>query len=172
MNRTSTGNEPMKEILAKISSYNIFNYLFPGAVFGFLADTIQILHLPKGDLATLLLLYYFIGMVVSRLGSVILEPMLKRAKFLKYADYGKYVTACEKDAQIITLVESSNTYRTLTSVFLALPLTAMGYYVAESLAFGALTRHMILIAFLLILFLFSFRKQSGYVLKRVSHHAP
>jgi hypothetical protein len=161
----------VNEILSKISSYNIFNYLFPGAVFAIFAKALGALDLPRGDIATTLLLYYFIGLSISRIGSVVLEPALMKLGFLRYSEYSDYVRASEKDVKIEVLVEVSNTYRTLASAFLLLPLTWLGRMVADGFALGANWRNIIVAGMLLLLFLLSFKKQSGYVANRVNHHS-
>ena len=142
----------MNELLSKISSYNIFNYLFPGAVFAILADRAGALDIATGDVATALLLYYFIGMTVSRIGSVVLEPLLRKMKFAVYSDYTDYIRACQDDIKIEVLLEVSNTYRTLAAAFLLLPLTILGAVIADAASLSVLWRHIILVAGLFFLF--------------------
>lgn len=67
----------MKEILDKLTSYNLFNYLLPGVVFAVLASKVTRFTLIQQDLVAGAFLYYFIGLVISRFGSLILEPILK-----------------------------------------------------------------------------------------------
>jgi len=64
----------MKEIIEKLSSYNIFNYLFPGVVFAILATKFTNLNLTFDNLFLGAFAYYFIGLVISRFGSVFIEP--------------------------------------------------------------------------------------------------
>jgi hypothetical protein len=107
----------MKDILDKISSYNLFNYLLPGVIFAVLSQRLGIIVLPKADIVVLAFLYYFIGMIVSRLGSLFLEPLLKRFKIVKYAPYADYLKACDKDAKISGMVEANNTIERLQQPF-------------------------------------------------------
>ena len=39
----------MKDILEKISSYSLFDYLFPGVIFSVLEQRFNIIALPKAD---------------------------------------------------------------------------------------------------------------------------
>ena len=160
----------MGAILEKISSYNLFNYLFPGAIFAVLADRAGALDLPEGDIATLLLIYYFIGLAVSRVGSVVLEPLLRASRLVRYSDYSDYIRAYAKDTKLEVLLEVGNTYRTLAAAFLLLPLAWAGRWAADALELDAAHRYIVLAVLLLVLFLFSFGKQSSYIAKRVDHY--
>lgn len=109
----------MNEILNKLTSYNIFNFLFPGAVFCIIAEHINIMPSPS-DLAKQLLWYYFVGMVISRVGSVIVEPLLRLVKFIPKGDYSAFLRASEVDEKLEVMVEAMNTFRTMASAFLML----------------------------------------------------
>ena len=159
----------MNELLSKISSYNIFNYLFPGAVFSVLAERFGLLQSPK-DVVGQLLWYYFVGLVISRVGSVVVEPILKRWSFVVYSDYPSFLRASVADPKLETMVEVCNTYRTLATAFALLLLSMLGDWIANKIGVPGPWKERMVIAPLLVLFLFSFRKQSGYVSKRVNHH--
>lgn len=158
----------MNELLAKISSYNIFNYLLPGAVFSTLAERIALIESPN-QIVEQLVWYYFIGMVISRLGSIVLEPILKRVKFVTYSDYSDYLTACKSDQKLEIMVEVSNTYRTLATTFFALLAGVLGVSASKWIGIDTMMQGKIAIALLLALFLLSFRKQVGFVVSRVKH---
>jgi hypothetical protein len=158
----------MKELLDKISSYNIFNYLLPGIIFVVLADEITHYSFMQQDIVIGAFLYYFIGLVISRFGSLVIEPLLKRLSFLKFADYKDFIAASKKDEKLDVLSEVNNMYRTLISLFILLLLLKLyenieirSYFLKE---WGVL----ILIVILLITFLFSYRKQTSYITKRVN----
>src|SRR2546425_11221618 len=157
----------MNELLSKISSYNLFNYLLPGIIFAILAS--QIIHFPivQRDIITGAFLYYFVGLVVSRFGSLIIEPLLKRLSFVQFADYKDFVAASKKDGQLELLSEVNNTYRTLCSLFTLVLLLKL--YTKLECAFPTLKAwHATLLAvLLLVVFLFSYRKQTSYITKRI-----
>ncbi len=77
----------MKELLDKLSSYNLFNYLLPGTVFVAAAQRISAHTFKDENIVVELFLYYFIGMVISRIGSLTIEPALKILKFIEFAEY-------------------------------------------------------------------------------------
>ena len=158
----------MKELLDKLSSYNIFNYLLPGVIFSVLAEHLTRFKFIPDDILVAVFVFYFIGQIVSRIGSLVIEPVLRKISFVKFADYPDYVKASKKDTLIETLSEVNNSYRTYTSLFLLLiifkayALLAAVYSPLESAA------PYVLILGLLVLFLFAYRKQTEYVAKRVA----
>lgn len=155
----------MNELLAKISSYNIFNYLVPGALFVIAAKRLTILNLDDADVVTKLLIYYIVGLIVSRVGSLIIEPVMKRLKLVRYASYKDYVLAGSKDVKIEVLVEVSNTYRTLAAAFMCL---LIGLLITPE-DWRTTSPWLAAVAALLLttMFLFSFAKQASYVRQRV-----
>lgn len=158
----------MKELLEKLSSYNLFNYLLPGVVFAAISELTSGYRLVQDDIVVGVFLYYFIGLVISRIGSVLIEPVLKWIKFVNFSEYSDYVKATEKDKLIEVLSEANNMYRTFLSLFLCLlflkafeAITScypiLNEWVSEMLVLG-----------LLLLFAFSYRKQTNYISQRVS----
>lgn len=157
----------MKELLDKISSYNIFNYLFPGVVFVVILSKISSYNLVQSDIITGALLYYFIGLIVSRVGSLFIEPFLKWLRFLKFSDYSKFVAASKVDSKIELFSEVNNMYRTLCSLFFLISLAKVYETYLSGLSFFKNYGAILIIALLLLLFVFSYRKQTNYITKRV-----
>lgn len=157
----------MKEILDKLSSYNIFNYLLPGVIFVVIAKQYTSYNFIQEDILTGGFLYYFIGMVISRFGSIIIEPLLKKMSFLKFEDYKKFISASKKDEKIELLSEVNNTYRTITSMLLLLFILKGYSSLEDRLTISNDTTYCILGGFLFIMFLFSYRKQTNYISKRI-----
>lgn len=157
----------IKDILDKISSYNIFNYLLPGTLFVFLTKEFAGYNMIQENNLIGAFLYYFVGMVVSRFGSLFIEPFLKKIKFVKFSDYKNFVKASKNDNKIELLSEVNNTYRTLLSMFILLSL--LKTYLDLKIRFNILhtTSIILLVSFLIILFLFSYRKQTNYITKRI-----
>jgi len=158
----------MKELLEKISSYNLFNYLLPGIIFVCLCKYFTGYDLILDNDFIGAFLYYFIGMVISRFGSLIIEPVLKKISFLKFADYKDFVMASKKDEKVELLSEVNNTYRTITALFLILLITKVYKYFQVKLNISDCLTSLILIIVIFILFLFSYRKQTNFITKRIS----
>src|SRR2546428_4657793 len=156
----------MKELLDKISSYNIFNYLLPGVLFAAVADTVTSYRFQQADLVVGVFVYYFLGLVISRIGSLIIEPLLKKVTFVTFAPYGDFVAASQEDPKLEVLSEANNMYRTLCSLFVAIALLKGYEFLATRLAVPASLSGFLLIGALLVLFLFAYRKQTEYITKR------
>ena len=158
----------MSDFFAKLSSYNIFNYLLPGIVFAILAG--DIIHYPvlQKDIVTGAFFYYFLGLVVSRFGSLIIEPLLKRLRFVRFADYKEFVAASQKDAKLDVLSEVNNTYRTLAALISLLLLLKLFMKLEERFPRFSEWNWTALSVALLAMFLFSYRKQTSYISRRIA----
>lgn len=157
----------MNDLLSKISSYHLFNYLLPGCLFAVLATRVTHREFIQPQVVLGLFLYYFYGLVISRLGSLVLEPFLRRINFLSATDYGQFVAACKKDPKIDVLSESNNMYRTLVSLLMALILAKGFTWVESRYPFLRQFDGGALIFVLLVIFLLSYRKQDSYITKRI-----
>jgi len=157
----------MNELLTKLSSYNLFNYLVPGVLFAILASATTGYQLIQKDVITGVFLYYFLGMVVSRFGSLAIDPVLMRLSFVKFASYKDFVAASKKDSQVEILSEANNTYRTLCSLFSLLLILKLYGRIETKLPSLRGWDATILMVLLLVMFLFAYRKQTSYVVKRI-----
>jgi len=157
----------MKELLDKLASYHLFNYLLPGALFVILADKIANYDMYQTDIIFGLLLYYFIGLVISRVGSLIVEPFLKRVGFVAFADYNDFISASKNDPKIELISETNNMYRTFCTLFLLLLLLKIYKIVEYAYPMIINWNEYILVGLLLVMFLFAYRKQSAYITNRV-----
>jgi len=110
----------MKELFDKISSYNLFNYLLPGILFVAISKQLTTYNFIQENDFIGAFFYYFIGMVISRFGSIFIEPILKKLSFLKFADYKDFVSASKKDEKVELFSEVNNTYRTIISMLVIL----------------------------------------------------
>lgn len=157
----------MKELIDKISSYNIFNYLFPGILFAVLAKAFTSFDLVQEDVVLGVFVYYFLGLVISRVGSLVVEPILKGLGVAKFSRYEDYISASKHDPMLSILSEANNTYRTLIAVFLSLVgLKFYGWLQAQYELVKGMTVYVVILG-LLILFVLAYRKQTEYVSKRV-----
>ncbi|MBI5004225.1 hypothetical protein HZC00_03975 [Candidatus Kaiserbacteria bacterium] len=90
----------MNELFSKVSSYNILNYLLPGVLFAYLVTNLTSYSLIQKDWILGAFLYYFLGMFVSHVGSVVIAPILRVSKFAPQEEYRDYLAAVLKDAKI------------------------------------------------------------------------
>lgn len=159
-----------EKIIEKISSYNLLNYLLPGVLFMMFAPSLydqSLLKLFDQNLITSLFLAYFIGMVISRFGSVLIEYVLKKIRFIKFAEYKDFVEASKIDPKIEIFSEQNNVYRTLIALFILLIVSYPAVYIIELK--GVPWNYFLIGLFLgcLILFIFSYGKQVKYITGRV-----
>jgi len=143
----------MKEIIDKISSYNLFNYLFPGIIFVILLREITNFDLIQENNFIGSFLYYFIGLVVSRFGSLVIGYLLQKMTFINFADYSEYVFATDKDNKIELFSEINNMYRTIISMLMLLLLAKGWQSINSYFAFSQNTSLILLIISLIILFI-------------------
>jgi hypothetical protein len=157
----------MEKVLDKLTSYNLFNYLLPGVLFAVALEHLTPYSLMHESIIISAFVYYFVGLIVSRFGSLVVEPILKWAHFLKFAPYHNFVATTKEDPKIDALSETNNMYRTFVSAMVLL-MAAKGY---EWLSYKApfFAEYGILIGFLVLfgMLLFSYRKQTSYVRRHV-----
>ena len=158
----------MKEIIDRLSAYNIFNYLLPGTIFAGLGDKLTSFSLIQENILYGVFLYYFIGLIISRIGSLTLEKALKKIKFLMFKPRKDYLKASKLEPKVEILSEQNNMYRTLCS----LPITLIVFMtydrmIKDNLPWDADINNYIFLLGLFVLFLFSYKKQTGYVTESI-----
>lgn len=178
--------EIIKNLVEKISSYNIWNNLFPGIVFCSIVERTTRIILSTGEIWKDLFIYYFAGMIISRIGSNFIEKILKsievrnkktkqKEKFLKFAPYGDYIEASEANSFIKVLNETNNTYRTIIAMLVVVMGSRMYDWLLYDLISGlgiAGNNSIFLIGCLVLtmLFIHSYKKQTDYIKARVEKY--
>ncbi len=160
----------MKDLLDKLSSYNIFNYLFPGVVFVVVLSKTTKYNLIQDDILVGAFFYYFLGLIISRIGSLIIEPILRKISFLIFADYSDFVKAEKSDGKIEILSEVNNMYRTICSLFLLEIIVIIYERIATIYSISQNLLAIPMMAALFLLFLLSYKKQTKYITKRVKSY--
>ncbi len=158
----------MEKVIDKISTYNLFNYLLPGVLFVVLAKSFLFVDLTQGDIVLDVFIYYFIGLVISRFGSLVIETLLKKIKFLRFAEHEDFIIASKNDPKIEILSEGNNMYRTFIAMFVLLLLSKLYLYIRTLYPYLENLDFYILTALLLVMFLYSYRKQTAYIFKRIN----
>lgn len=94
----------------KLDAYNLVANLVPGAAL------VYALHFSKfptpspDDIGAFLLVAFVAGVTANRLGSLILDPFLRRTKFLKPKDYRSFLIREKDDPKLDSLVANSGLY--------------------------------------------------------------
>lgn len=178
--------EIAKSVVDKITSYNIFNNFFPGIIFCYIVRHTTRFNFATGEIWEKLFIYYLIGMIISRIGSILIEKILKSIKvknketkkkepFLKFEEYEDYVEASENSPFIKTLNESNNAYRTIISVFVMVIIVKLYDWLLYDLIdqSGAVGNNIVFIIVCILvttIFVFSYRKQTTYISSRVNKY--
>ncbi len=160
----------MNTFLEKISTYQFLNYFIPGMVFISLIKYLGVYDLPLDNVLFVLLGGYCAGMVMSRIGSLIIEPILRKWRFIIFAPYKDYKDAEIKAPKVPILVAENNMYRTLLATFLSLSVIyglnlitiVRGFMQSKWMPLAVLMG-------LTLLFLFSYRKQTSYIKQNIEH---
>lgn len=160
----------MEKLLDKLSSYNIFNYLLPGIIFLVFIEKLTSFSILNNELLITAFIAYFTGLIISKIGSLIIEPFFKKISFVKFSDYQDFVLASKEDKQIEIFSETNNMYRTFISLFIVLIAIKLYEKIAIYFSFTQNTTIYILFIILLSIFIFSYKKQSNYINKRVNIH--
>lgn len=157
----------MEKLLDKITSFNIFTYFLPGLIFSFLVERYTSWVLLSGEVYKDVFIIYFIGLVISRIGSVIIEPILVSLKFVKMGKYEDYVAACKLNTKVEVIHEVTITYRSLLAAIIMFCLLYLVSILETKLpVLEPYTAPAALVAAVVIL-MFSFRKQSKYLTRIV-----
>lgn len=104
-----------------------------------------------------------IGLIISRIGSVIVEPLLKKVKILNFCKYTDYVEASQKDSLIKNLSEINNLYRVIIATFLVLLIEKLYIFLTVKFVWINDWSYLIIPVLLVVLFIFSYRKQTNYI---------
>jgi hypothetical protein len=131
------------------------------------ADALLSFSLVQEDVLVGAFLYYFVGLAISRMGSVIVQPFLAWIGFLRFSSYGDYVSASKLDSKIDQLSEINNMYRTVCSLLFTLSAVYLLLWLRDLVGLSDGASMLVVVLGLLLLFLLSYRKQTGYVVKRV-----
>lgn len=155
----------MSKLLSKISSYDILNNLIPGFMYYYFMDIFFHIKLISEDIILKFLFFYFIGICISRIGSLFIEPTLKIIHFIKPFNHTNYVKASIKDSKIAVLYGINNSYRTGIALFFSVLISYIYNYGFTNIAFSY---PFDIILFGFILSMLSYRKQSNYIHNRMS----
>lgn len=156
-----------KIILDKLSQYNFLTNILPGTVLCILLHYLVGYNLLLSDYYLAGILFYFAGMVNSRFGSLVVEPLLKGLKIVVFAPYSDFVRAEIQDAKLTVISQENNTYRSYVSVMVLVLLAYLYKMTLANIEIVGNNEIVILLALLIVLFVCSYRKQTNYVRKRV-----
>ncbi|WP_066715146.1 hypothetical protein [Clostridium sp. Marseille-P299] len=156
----------MNNVIEKLGSYQIMTNLLPGAFFGMALRFLFELSLPTENIGEEILVFYFMGFVINRIGSLIINPILEKMKFIQEAPYPDYLKAVKVDAKLDILSETNNYFRSTLTCFVLLPIVGLMHSLITNVSWVEKCWSGCAIMFFIVLFLFSYRKQTDIVRRR------
>lgn len=159
-----------EKLIEQVSDYELLNNIVPGALYVVMTERLTSFRPTSGNVWPDIVIYYFAGMVIGRLGSLCLEPIIKRITKTTGEPHADYVMAEQYDSQVRKLSAINNMYRTYASASLCLALTVGFDQVSKLIPSIGLSSHVVAIAaciLLMILFACSYKKQTELVASRV-----
>ena len=157
----------ISKMIERISRYEIINNLIPGTALCFILSHLgyPILNYNAG---ISVVICYLVGLINSRFSSLIVEGICRKVNIVQWRKYELYIAAKAKRPFIETLQENANMYRAFVSVFFISLIAYVIQRIMPKCVFLQNNGIWILIVVLLVLFLFSYRKQvNEYVVKNI-----
>ena len=160
-------SKKMQELINKLSSYNLLNYLFPGIIFVVLLKETTDYDWLQSNILEGVFLYYFIGLVINRIGSLIIGPILEKLNFIMPKTPERYYEALKKDTKIDVLSETNNMFRSISAVFFVLIFFVIFELSGLHMNWENGITRVIVLSLIFILLIFSYRKQIILIGRRV-----
>lgn len=157
----------MEKFLNKLSEYHFLQTLIPGSIFTYFSKIFYDVNLLTGKVVYDFMIMLIIGLIISRIGSLVVEPLLRKICISNFDQYPRYIEASQNDSIIINLSETNSLYRVIIAAFLSL--LAEKLYLLLIHKFIWLEDCSFLLASILfiVLFIFSYRKQTNYIKQRI-----
>ena len=160
--------EALQQLIDKLSQYSFLTNILPGAVlmitlkyfvgYDFIIDDNWFL---TG------VMFYFAGMVCNRFSSLLIKPLLEALHIVKPLPYKDYISGEKKDTKILTLNTDNNAYRAYIAVFCISLLAYLYKHLLSRINFFIDYQWPIVIVLLILLFVFSYRKQTKNIKDRI-----
>ncbi len=155
----------MEKIIEKIDRYNLFTNIIPGYIM--LIFNIYYFKLPEINIFEQLIIAYFVGQTLSRLGSLLISKILLKLTKEKGESYDKYIIACEKDQKISTLLQERNLCRTFCTLFVICIIEILLCKVIPIFKISSNLLVILVLIILVIIYGCSFCKYNKYISNRV-----
>jgi len=157
----------MNSLFEKLGAYQFLNNILPGAVFICCAKILFDITLPTEGFGETLVGYYITGFIISRISSIIVGPICHKVGILDHVDYKDFIEAELKDSKVRTLSDINNSFQSLFTCFLLLPIAKLYQYLTKTLPWFASNLKWFVLVALILLLGKAYQKQNEYVCKRV-----
>lgn len=159
----------MGSFAEKLSPYDFINNLFPGVlVSAFVAWSLDLSFIAEGvvSIVVYFCIVYFVGIIMSRLGSLVLEPIFRKVRIAKW--HKNYYVGERDDPKIPTLLRDLNMYRSLvaSSLFCCL-ISLAAVFITKTISCYTCLETMATLFIIAVVFVCSYSKQSRSIYRRV-----
>lgn len=152
-------NDVINSLFNKLSAYQLLSLMLPGAsLLGILKFIFTIDIKVDENMWWFLLASYVVGIILSRMGSLLIEEVFKKIGFIEGYNVGNYIVKRKEDDMVETILTFANLYRSFSalSILLIIVTKVKGY------GFCEYWHYYLLEVLLFLLFSFSFCKQYYY----------
>lgn len=163
----------MEKIISSIPVYNLLTNLIPGTVLAallkFCVEGCDIFSLTN-NIWILAVILYFLGIINSRISSLVFEPLIKMLKIVKFVPHKDFTDAELKDTsgKLTQLSRMNNEYRSYISVFSIVLIIKLIFLFSNIKNFITDNICWIILCLGVLLFLCVYRKQVSYITSRIS----
>ena len=163
----------MEKIISSIPVYNLLTNLIPGTVLAallkFCVEGCDIFSLTN-NIWILAVILYFLGIINSRISSLVFEPLIRMFKIVKCASHKDFTDAELKDTsgKLTQLSRMNNEYRSYISVFAIVLILKLIFLCSSVKDFVTDNVCWVILGLGVLLFLCSYKKQVSYITSRVS----
>ena len=163
----------MEKIISSIPVYNLLTNLIPGTVLAallkFCVEGCDIFSLTN-NIWILAVILYFLGIINSRISSLIFEPLMKKLKIVNCVPHADFTDAELKDTseKLTQLSRMNNEYRSYISVFTIVLILKLMFLCSNVKGFVTNNVCWIILGLGVLLFICSYRKQVSYITSRIS----
>lgn len=159
----------MDNMSSKISPYDLLNVLFPGVLavaFYSWCFGVSILAIDIVSSTVYFCITYLVGIIVSRIGSLIIEPLFKKFGFITW--HKNYYKAERRDPKISILLKVMNMYRTLVALTVSCcALVLVTTFFTKTITCCTCLQLLLMLVAIMMLFSVSYIKQSKLIYRRV-----
>lgn len=155
----------MEKIIEKINSYNLFTNIIPGYLI--LMFNMYCFNFSDFKIGEQLIIAYFFGQTLNRLGSVLIGKILLKITKEKGESYDKYILASDNDKKINVLLQERNTYRTLCTLFITCIFELLFSKIVDMFNVSNNIALVLLLIVLIVIYAISYCKYNKYIADRV-----
>lgn len=155
----------MEKIIEKLDNYNLFTNIIPGYLM--LLFNIHYFKLDSLNIVESVIVAYFIGQTLNRLGSILVGKVLLKFSKEEGLPYDKYIYACDNDKKINLLLQERNTYRTFCTLFIVCIMEIIFSKIYRNINISNNVIIFILLVLCLITYSVSYCKYNKYIADRV-----